>query len=105
MRNTHVVEGWTLTPAISRSAYDTGHEVCTVTKVERGRDGDGYHVESPNGMTFYVSFWDDDRSWRSQTLTGAKPCMCLAHPSSSLKDLIDKLQLVEEIKRLRDRAL
>lgn len=106
MRNTHIAGCWTLTPAICRSAYDTGAEVCTVTKVDQGRDADGYHVmeTSGRGTAYYISYWEDDHTWRSQKLQGPTPSMWLQNPSKTLKGMLDTLHLIEKIATLESRV-
>lgn len=108
MRNAHEVYGWKLTPAICRSAYDTGTEVCTVKKVDHGKGADGYHVESPKGATWYVSYWETGHVWHSQKLVEETPSMCLRNGSRSLRALLETLRSTErmvELQRLLQTSL
>jgi hypothetical protein len=94
MRNVHEVHGWKLTPAIGRSTYEGKEETMAVTKVNCGRDGDGYHVESPQGLTYFVQFWDTDRRWTSQKLVGETPSMWLENSSKTLKGILETLRFL-----------
>lgn len=102
MRNAHEVRGCKLTPAICRSTYPDGKEVCRVAKVPKGKGADGYHVESPRGTTWYVCFWDTARTkgWTSQDLKGEVPSMHLKHSADSLKTLLEKLRSADRIREL-----
>jgi len=103
LQNAHVLNGWNLTPAISRSVYPDGKEVRSVTKVESAESADGYHAESPKGFAVFVSFWDDDSAWRWELLEGKSPRGFLRDQSASLQDLMDKLALREQIWELQSR--
>jgi hypothetical protein len=93
MKNAHVVQGWKLTPASSKTHYGPDKsQTIRVTKLDSGKGADGYHVQSPSGACFFVQKWDGLNPWTSQKLQGDMASAFLQHGSPTLKLLLERLR-------------